>query len=202
MSYSVICPSCKEKNAGNAFHCVKCNADLVGVPRHEDAPSFSDSAFQRRGGAQRPAVSPALPKPESFGHALWRHLQASLMVFFFVVLCTALICFLANWRTLPDFGIGLMFAGLVLILSSVAGLFSSRYAWFHATPDTPSERTGQSWGNSVENWNTDWSMHGTPSERVRQAWNDHMEGLNDALVIVAAAVWCIGFGWVIISVVH
>jgi len=187
MSYSVICPSCKEKNAGNAFHCVKCNADLVGVPRQEDAPSFNDSAFQRRAGAESPAVSPVLPKPESFGHALWRSLRSSLVIFLIAALCTIVVCLLGNWTTYPDFGNGLIYAGVALsFIGWLTFSGSQRIARGQANGLNPGYR----------------GIPGKPSERARQYWGEFMQGMDAAPVIGVAVALCIGIGWLIISVVH
>ena len=35
MAYIVKCPQCNEINIGSAFHCVKCNANLIGTPREK-----------------------------------------------------------------------------------------------------------------------------------------------------------------------
>jgi len=48
MSFSVICPSCNEKNPGHVYNCVKCNANLIGVSRQEDPLTEVDIAARQK----------------------------------------------------------------------------------------------------------------------------------------------------------
>jgi len=93
MSYSVICPSCNEKNSGSALSCVKCHTDLIGIPRIENTSSEYETAIQQESIEKSQAAPFKGPKIESLGHALWRSFQGSLVIFLLASLFTGLICF-------------------------------------------------------------------------------------------------------------
>lgn len=55
MSYSVICPSCHEKNSGNFLVCQKCQTSLLGIPREEFPPSSLNLTTQKTDTLQKEA---------------------------------------------------------------------------------------------------------------------------------------------------
>lgn len=100
MSITVTCPICKEKNIGSAFRCIKCDTNLVGIPREGD--TFSTKSVvppeKQPSDENKPSIL------EGRLHAVWRTFQSSLLIFFLATLVTAFICWSLNKRTMYEFG--------------------------------------------------------------------------------------------------
>jgi len=184
MSYSVICPSCHTENSGSALQCIKCQTSLIGIPRQKNPPSLSELMAQREIEPTTQTVSYKDTRIESVGHALWRSFRVSFIIFLLASLITAVICFLGGWRTLSDFGTGLIYSGVVLVF----------IAWFVFKG---SLQFAESQTNPLNPMNT--AMPGTQSERTRQSWRDYMEGMNSTAVLGVSIALCFGIGWLMIS---
>ncbi len=146
MSYSVICPSCNEKNIGSAFHCIKCHTNLIGIPRLEDSTSEHEIVFQ-----QKTMALSGEPKIENLGHVLWHFVRIVLLVDLLVFIVTALVCWWIGWRTPDELGLGFMLGGFLAILLGGASLAGSvqvsrnpMYRYFQSVfPNSLPERTKQ-----------------------------------------------------------
>lgn len=181
MSYSVICPSCNEKNSGSAFHCVKCNASLIGIPRQEEGEaSLSYTTTSENEIVQAKNNM----KIESIPSALWHAFQDSIIIFLVTSLFTALICWILNQRTLYEFGNALFYSGTVL---AFVGWFifkgNQQLVRSQTNPLNPMNRV----------------MPGTHSERTRRYGLDHMEGMTSVSVIGVAVALCFGLAILIVN---
>ena len=113
MPYTVICPSCHERNPGNLLTCRKCQTSLAGLPREEDPFARSQPLIQE-------ATPPAMPtKPAE------ERLTAKLLLLFaktFGIACIIgmLVSILGwrylNWNASRQFSDGLFWAGAALAL--------------------------------------------------------------------------------------
>jgi thiol:disulfide interchange protein len=126
-------------------------------------------------------------KIESIGHALWRSLQGSLVIFLIAALLTALICWLGGWRSLSDFGNGLIYAGVVLVFVGWS-IFRGNQALV---------------GSQLDPYNPmNTATPSGQSARTRQFWQDYMGGMNTTAVIGFSVALCIGLGWLIVELVN
>ncbi len=189
MSYSVVCPSCNEKNIGSAFHCIKCQTSLIGVPRQENPLSQFDISTQQKITAKSQNEILEENKQletESVGQAVWRSAQGTLVIILIAVLVTAIICWYGNWRTLYSFGNGLIYVGVVLLFIS--------YYIFNGNQHLVREQK-----DPFNPMNT--MMPGTHQERTRRYWLDFMDGINGAAMVGLASLLSIGLGWFLVSLV-
>lgn len=187
MSYSVICPSCNEKNSGSAFQCVKCHTDLIGIPRQDDSLSDNITASQQKTTTNGQAVLSEDDKylvVESVPHALWRTFRSSLVILLIVLLLTAFVCWSRNMRTLYEFGNALFYSGTVLAF----------IGWFIFKGN---QQLVRSQINPLNPMNK--VMPGAHSEQARRNWLDHMEGMTSVSVIGVAVALCFGLAILIVN---
>lgn len=88
MAIIVICPSCNEENPGSSLQCVKCQANLVGVPRQIKPPTDAEIAAQEHENQPAP---PQLQTPVSMAVPL-RPQKSNRSIGVIVGIAAAFIC--------------------------------------------------------------------------------------------------------------
>ena len=119
-------------------------------------------------------------KAESIHIVIWRYIRKILLVDLLAFILTALVCWLGGWRTLNNFGTGLMIAGFGAIVlggfSALGGLGVAR---------DPTYRYIQS------------VMPNSLSERTRKDWNDMLDSFSFLILMASAGLLSMVGGWLV-----
>jgi len=121
MSYSVICPSCGEKNIGSSFYCAKCQANLIRIPRQKDSHLEHEKGFQQEATTSSKEKE---PKVENLSRIIWHFVRNTLLVNLLILIITILVCGMIGWHTPNEIGLGFIIGGVLAIFiggASMAG---------------------------------------------------------------------------------
>jgi uncharacterized membrane protein YfcA len=123
-------------------------------------------------------------KVESISSVLWHLARTVLLIDLGVFMITALICWLAGWHTVTQYGNGLMIGGLaLLLLGGVTGFGGNQIA------HNPTYRYIQS------------VMPNRLDERSRQTWIDYLDSMRFLIFMGLAGLVSIGTGWLLTELV-
>ncbi len=113
MPYTVICPSCRERNLGSLMTCPKCQTSLAGLPR-EEYPSVHSKPLIPEA---TPLPKPRLPVEESLVAKLLLVLAKTFGIACFLGIIVSMIGwrFLA-WNSSRQFSDGLFWTGGTLAI--------------------------------------------------------------------------------------
>jgi hypothetical protein len=124
-------------------------------------------------------------KIESYGRAIWRLARSVLIINLVIAIVTALVCWLGGWRTLHDFGVGLMIGGFVGFVLGGASAFGGVNV-----ASNPTYRYVQSVSPN--------SLH----ERTKQNWLDLQQSWGFFTLMIVAGILSIAAGWLITALVR
>ncbi len=108
MPYTVICPSCQERNSGSLMICPKCQTSLVGLPREEYPPVHSKPLIQDAA----PLPKPSKPVEESLRAKLLLLLAKTFGIACIMGMIVSMVGWrYLNWHSTRQFSDGMFWAG-------------------------------------------------------------------------------------------
>ena len=123
-------------------------------------------------------------KTENVRTVLWRYARNILLILVAIILLTALICWLGGWRTINNYGNGLMIAGLgAIILGGFTAFGGTQIA------RNPTYRYVQS------------VMPNSLADRTRQDWVDMMDSYGFFILLASAGLLSIVCGWLVTIII-
>ena len=119
-------------------------------------------------------------KTETIRSAIWRYISKILLIDLAFLIVTALVCWLGGWRTITNFGTGLMIAGFAaFILGGITAFGGTTIA------RDPTYRYIQS------------VMPNSLAERTQKDWIDMMDSFSFLILLCSAGLISMAGGWVI-----
>ena len=117
---------------------------------------------------------------ESIRTAIWGYVRKILLIDTALIIITALVCWLGGWRTLNNYGTGLMIAGFgAIIIGGFTTFGGSQVA------RDPTYRYIQS------------VMPNSLAERTRKDWIDMLDSFSFLILLGSAGLLSMAGGWVV-----